>query len=237
MGKGESEQRRVPVCVPGFDELIEGGFKRHSVNLIAGGPGSGKTILAIQFLVGGILKFNENGLYITFEEKKEKLYDDMIIFGWDLAKLEKEDKFIFLDYSPEQVKKMLIEGSGLIENMIEKYDIKRIVFDSITSFALLYEDELQKKEAALALFELINTWGCTALLTSQEKFSLSEAISSTVEYESDSIIFLYHTKVEGIRKRAVEILKMRGTNIPNKTYAMDITTKGIRVNKNQPVNI
>ena len=230
-------QERVPTCIPGFDDLIEGGFKRKSINLVIGGPGSGKTIFAIQFLVGGIVRYDDPGLYITFEEKKDKLYDDMIEFGWDLAAMEKKNMFLFLDYNPEQVKKMLIEGSGMIEAMIEKYKIKRIVFDSITSFSLLYEGELQKKEAALALFDLINQWGCTALMTSQHRISKSEAISTAVDYESDSIIFMYHSKSEGIRNRAIEILKMRGTKIPNKTFSMDITTKGIHINKNQVINV
>ena len=69
---------RVPTGVKTFDSLIEGGLKRNSVNLVVGGPGSGKTIFAIQFLYTGMVKYNENALYVTFEEKKEKLYDDML---------------------------------------------------------------------------------------------------------------------------------------------------------------
>ncbi len=226
---------RVPTGIPEFDSLIGGGLKKNSINLVAGGAGSGKTILAMQFLYEGVVKYNEPGIYITFEEKKEKAYEDYLEFGWDFEKLEKAGKFVFLEYTPEQVKKILVEGGGIVEAIIEKFKSKRLVIDSITSFALLYQDELTKKEAALALFELINKWDCTALLTSQDTSAEQGTISAALEFEVDGIIILYHIKHKGIRKRAIEILKMRGTKIPDKTYAFDITSAGIKVNPNEIV--
>src|SRR3989338_3618772 len=108
MNKGKPE--RIPIDIPGFDPLIQCGFKLGSINLVAGPAGSGKTIFAIQFLVDGIIRFKEPGIYITFEERKDKLYEDMLSFGWDLAKYEKSGMFVFLEYTPEQVKKVLVEG-------------------------------------------------------------------------------------------------------------------------------
>ncbi|MBS3149765.1 hypothetical protein J4455_03695 [Candidatus Woesearchaeota archaeon] len=220
---------RVPTGIKTFDPLIENGLKKGSSNLVVGGPGSGKTIFAIQFLYYGIINFNENGLYITFEEKKEKLYDDMKEFGWDLQKLEKENKFVFLEYTPEQVKKLLVEGGGIVENIIEKYKIKRLVIDSISSFGLLYQDELAKKEASLALFELINSWGCTALLTAQENNIDAKGISTSLDFEVDSIIILYHPRVDHTRSRYIEILKMRGTKHSGKIYSLVIDKNGITI--------
>jgi len=220
---------RISSGIPGLDKLIESGFKRNSINLIAGEPGSGKTIFAIQFLLEGC-KLGEPGIYITFEEKKEKLYEDMITFGWDLAKFEKKGLFRFLEYTPEQVKKVLVEGGGEIDILIEKIKAKRIVIDSITSFSLLYNDELTKKEAALALFDLINKWNCTAVLTSQARSADHQLVMDTaLEFEVDSILIMYHSKKKGERIRALEILKMRGTKIPTKTYGVNIGEKGIYI--------
>lgn len=221
--------KRLSSGIPGLDPLIGSGFKKGSINLVAGGAGSGKTIFAIQFLIEG-LKNNEAGIYVTFEEKKEKLYEDMLSFGWDLAKYEKEKKFVFLEYTPEQVKKVLIEGGGTIEAVIGQIKAKRMVIDSITSFALLYKDELAKKESALALFEMINKWGCTALLTSQSIMPTDHEIEAALEFEVDSIILLYYTKVKGKRVRAMEVLKMRGTKHPAKTFSLTISKNGISVN-------
>src|SRR3989338_225971 len=230
-------ESRIPSGIEGFDRLVEGGFKKDSINLVSGGPGSGKTIFALQFLINGIKKFGENSLYITFEEKKERLFDDVKEFGWDLEELEKQKKFIFLEYTPEQVKELLVEGGGIVENIVEKNKISRIVIDSISSFALLYKDELTKKEASLALFELINSWNATALLTSQDKSAEEGSISAALEFEVDSIVLLYHTKIKGERVRALEILKMRGTKHSGSVYQIDISSKGLSVSTNKKLNI
>lgn len=228
MPKGLS---RVTTGIGALDKLLQGGFVKNSINLVAGGAGTGKTIFAIQYLIEGIVKFNEPGIYITFEEKKKKTYEDMLEFGWDLAKLEKEGKFVYLEYTPEQVKKVLVEGGGVIEVIIEKMEAKRLVIDSISSFALLYQDELTKKEAALALFELIDKWDCTAFMTSQDTSQQEGTITAALEFEVDGIILMYHVKRKGQRTRAIEILKMRGTKIPEKTFPLNITNKGIVVNQ------
>lgn len=212
-----------------LDALIGGGLVRNSINLIAGGPGTGKTIFSVQFLVEGILRYHENGLYLTFEENKEKFYKDMLSLGWDLAKLEEQGKFVFLEYKPEQVKNLIERGGGIIEDIIREGNIKRIVIDSITSFALLYEDALEKKESALNLFEMIGRWGCTALLCSQDTSLNDDLVIAALEFEVDSIILLYNIKHRGRRKRAIEILKMRGKEIPNKTMRIKIYKGGVKI--------
>lgn len=234
MNKKKSTSKRVKTGIIGLDPLIGGGFKPDSTNLVAGGPGTLKTIFALQFLVEG-LKNGEAAIYITFEEKKKTLYEDMLEFGWDLEKYEKEGKFVLLEYKPEQVKKILTEGGGIIESTVEQIKAKRLVIDSITSFSLLYKDELTKKESALTLFDFIEKWGCTALLTAQDEAPDEEIVSAAMEFEVDGIIILYHIKRSGKRRRAIEILKMRGTKIPEKTMAIDISNKGIIVKPNEIV--
>ena len=189
------EGGRVPTGIREYDALVEGGFKKESVNLIAGGTGTGKTLFAIQFLANGITKYDDPGLYITFEEKREKLNDDLLPFGIELAELEKKGKFFFMEYQPEQVKKLLVEGGGTIESLIIKHKIKRLVIDSISAFALLYQDPLSRKEAALQLFHLIAKWGCTAVLTAQgPNIDVTKAMSAELEFEADSITLMYHLR-------------------------------------------
>lgn len=219
---------RIPSGIAGFDDLIEGGFKMGSINLLAGSAGSGKTTFSIQFLIEGI-KRGEAAVYITFEEKREKLFDDMLEFGWDLQKYEDMGLFKFMEYSPEQIKRVLVEGGGTIDAIITQMQVKRLVIDSITSFALLFQDQLSQKESALALFELINNWGCTALLTSQATQISPDDLTSQLEFEVDGIILLYHFKKQGIRQRALEILKMRGTKTAEKTVKLFIDDHGVRV--------
>ncbi len=226
---------RTATGIPNLDNVIEGGYVKGSVNLVSGGPGTCKTIFALQFIMDG-LKKGESAIYITFEEKKNKLYDDMRKFGWDLKKYEALGKFVFLEYNPEQVRKMLNEGGGIVEAIVEKIKAKRLVIDSITSFALLYEDALAKKEACISLFNLIGNWDCTAVLVSQGTSTPEDSIlSAALEFEVDGILLVYHVKVKGRRIRAFEVLKMRGTEIPEHTMSFKVSNYGVSVDPKKVV--
>ena len=222
---------RVPTGISNFDSLIEGGFEKNSTNLIVGGSGSGKSIFSMQFLIEGVKK-GEKCLYITFEEKKEEFYKYMSEFGWDLYKLEKQGKFVFLEYTPEKVKTMLEEGGGIIESIVLRKKIKRIVIDSITSFELLFTEDLEKREAALALFNMLRKWDVTSLLTYEgDPFRDKKAASRTLEFEVDSIILLYFVRTKKERDRYIEILKMRGTKHSRRIYPLSIENKGVVIGK------
>jgi len=229
-------KKRIKTGIHNFDSLIQGGLKEKSITLVQGDAGSGKTIFAMQFLMEG-LKRGESCLYLTFEEKKEKLYSDMTDFKWNFSAFENKKKFFYLEYSPEQVKSLIEEGGGTVDQLITKNKINRLVIDSVTSFSLLYQDELARKEAALALFELINKWGCTAVLTAQATSRIEELQGASLEFEADSIITLYHNKYKGLRSRAVEIIKMRGTRHTNKTMAFIIEPKGLVVHPKKIVKV
>ena len=224
---GKLKIQRVPTGIPGLDETIEGGLKKDSVTLIGGCAGAGKSIFAMQFIVDGILKLNEPGIYITFEEDKKEIYEDMSRFGWDLASLENQDKFAFIRYTPEQVGKVLKTGGGIIRDIADKIKAKRIVIDSISAFTLLHKDELEKREAVLDLFKILRKWKTTTLVVGQYYAAEQRHESPAIEFEVDGIVWLYNIKKENIRVRAVEIFKMRGTKHAAKIFPFEITDKGI----------
>ncbi len=225
----KKKSEKVSSGIPKFDNLIEGGFEKNSANVIVGGAGSGKTILATQFLIEG-MKNGEKCIYVTFEEKKEQFYKNMLEFGWDLEEYEKKKLFTFLEYTPVKVKTMLDEGGGAIETAIIRQGITRIVIDSITSFALLFEKELEKREAALMLFNMIGGWNCTSLLTLEEDpLGSKELTAKTIEFESDSITLIYFIQQKGERKRYIEILKMRGVKHSKNIYEFEIGSHGINI--------
>lgn len=223
-------EKRLATGVPGFDKLIKGGFEQYSTNLIVGGAGVGKSIFATQFLLEG-MKEGEKCLYVTFEEKKVRFYSNMKELGMDLEEYEKKGLFYFLEYTPNKVKTMLDEGGGSIETIILEKGISRIVIDSVTSFALLFESETEKREATLALFNLLNGWYCTTLLTFEEEALRDERkTSKALEFESDTIIviyYLFNNKQE--RQRYIEVLKMRGSNHETGIYPVTINKKGLSV--------
>lgn len=225
----KKEHARVQTGIPHFDSLIGGGFEKDSTNLLVGNSGSGKSIFAVQFLVDGMKK-GEKCLFITFEEKKKQFYENMSVVGFDLEAFEKKGLFTFLEYSPIKVKTMLEEGGGSVESVILGEKISRIVIDSITSFALLFEDELSKREAALSLFGMIRNWNCTALLTIEDDpLAGRDFTSRTLEFEADSIVVLYFIRRKSERERYVEIIKMRGTKHSSKLYKFSISERGVTV--------
>ncbi len=225
---------RVSSGIVGFDKLIAGGFEQGSVNLISGGAGSGKSIFCMQFLMQGV-KQGEAGVYITFEESKEKFCKHMFRFGWDLKKLEAEGKFVLLQYTPAQIKKVLEEGGGAIEAVINKINAKRLVIDSLTAFTLLYENELAAREAVLRLFEFLARLDCTVLVTAEQELDPDKHTSNMLEFEVDSVILLYYLRKGNARVRAIEIYKMRGTDHAKGLFPMRITSRGIVVYPEQEV--
>lgn len=227
----KQKEKKVRIGAPNLDSLIEGGFHPKSTNLIIGGTGAGKSILATQFLIEGI-KNGETCLYVTFEEKKENFYKNLKEIGWNLEDFEKKNKFIFLEYTPSKINTMLEEGSGEIENIVIEKKVSRIVIDSITSFALLFDDEKDKREAVLSLFNTIAKWNCTSLITLEEDpVSAKSFTSKSIKFEADSIIILYFVRSGSERKRYLEILKMRGTKHSKSLHEFSIGKNGISVKK------
>lgn len=233
----KQKKERIETGISNFDSLISGGFNKNTTNLLVGSTGSGKSIFATQFLIGG-MKRGEKCLYVTFEESKKEFYENMANFGWNLADYEKRGLFTFLEYTPMKVKTMLEEGGGAIESLIIKKKITRMVIDSITSFALLFDNELEKREAALALFNMIANWNCTSLLTFEGTPLQDEKVASrTLEFESDAIILLYFIRKKQKRERYLEILKMRGTAHSKGVHKLAITKKGIQIEKRDVKNL
>ncbi|MBL7050886.1 DUF2075 domain-containing protein [Candidatus Woesearchaeota archaeon] len=227
VGVGE----RIVSGINGFDELIGGGFKKGSNVLVEGGPGTGKTIFGIQFLMKAI-EDGKSAVYFSFEENKEDLYEDMKLFGWDLEKLESEKKFFYIHYTPEQITGILSEGGGTLDSFMRQINPTRLVIDSITAFTLLGSDELKKRENVLALFDLIDKWNCTTIFTFQHASEGEEEhkTASFMEFEVDGIILLYYAR-KGIlgegRERKIEVLKMRGTDHARGAVTFDVGENGI----------
>lgn len=227
--KDSFKKVKIPTDIEGFDEITNGGLEKNTSNLLVGDAGSGKTIFAMEFLINGI-KRKESCLYITFEEEKMSFYNNMREFGWDLSKLEKEGNFFFLHYNPKKVKTMLEEGGGIIENIVLKNKINRIVIDSVTSFVVLFEKEIEKREAVLSLFNMLKKWNCTTMLT-YEGDPLKKALDSKImEFEADSITFLYFLRMEKERMRFLEVIKMRGSKHSKSVYPFSID-KGIIIGR------
>jgi circadian clock protein KaiC len=224
------EELRVLTGIRGLDKLTGGGFERNSAVLIAGGGGCGKSIFATQFLNEGISVENETGIYISFEENKDRFYKHMLVFGWDLKKMEEQGRFIFLKYSPERIAKIVREKSKEIENSIREVEARRIVIDSLSAYTALFDTEAEKRKMLVALFDMIKEWDCTTVVVAEEDQHPDKHFSSVMGFMADAIVLLYNEREpKGLRFRALEVFKMRGTKHESKICSMKITEHGIEV--------
>jgi KaiC/GvpD/RAD55 family RecA-like ATPase len=160
-------------------------------------------------------------------------------FGWDIEDLEKKKQLFVYEYSASEIDKFINEG-GSIENIIRDYKAKRLVFDSITSFAALYESEAKMRQAMVRLMDILRRWNCTTLMPS-EAIITSDAgaeaqlqIRYGLEYLADALLSIYAVRKGDIRELALEVVKMRGTDHSKKLAPMKITKEGILLYPDQP---
>ncbi len=232
----QDRAHHVPTGIPGLDELIEGGFEKGAVILVAGDTGTGKSTFAMQYLYNGAYKYNEPGVYLTFEEKREDVFRHMGRYGWDLEKLEKKKKLLILQYPPHDIDRFILEGE-IIEDTIKDMGAKRLVIDSITSFALIFDSKYKRKLGIVKVLELLKKWGTTTMLTSEANTTDAGEIRAKfgLGYLADGLIHLYNIRQGDQRLKALEIVKMRGISHSNLIVPFEFKRKGIELYPNQPV--
>jgi len=234
----------VPTGIPGVDKILtEKGIPRGHTILVSGGPGSGKTTFAIQFLYTGATQHDEAGVYVTLDEEPGDIKKNMLKYGWDLKKLEEEKKLIFINISPVRVAPS--ERGGLIQigmkefrliklleairQGVEKVNAKRVIVDPLTIFTLQYPDEIERIYAMRDLIADFRKNDCTDLLISELKGTGLEREHQFEEYLVQGVILL-RTVMKGDKlSRMFQVAKMRGLAVDNQPRPYDISSSGIEV--------
>ncbi|MEM2963111.1 MAG: ATPase domain-containing protein [Candidatus Anstonellales archaeon] len=228
---GGNSDVRVKSGIQGLDELIGGGFKKNSVIVVGGGVGNGKTTFSMQYIINGMLKFRELGLFISIDEEREPMYENMKSLGWDLEKLEREKKIVFIDYPAHEVDQFFSQENTVL-GLIESMNIKRVAIDSAAPLALVYEKEDERRTNLLELMGKIRKWNCTTLITCEDNADASPKAPATrygIESVADGFIYLHNILSGNERKRGIEIIKMRGTPHSQRIVPMLISKGGITV--------
>ena len=207
----EIRTSRASTGISGLDEMIEGGFPKGSLILLAGSAGSGKTIASAHFLYHGAKDLNESGIYVSFAERREFFLDNMKRFGLDFEALENQGKFKFMDLITTR-EDTVSSTLGMISREVLELDAKRLVVDSFTAMAQAFAKRIDARIILHMLDKLMSKGGCTTLLLVELPAGAKTIGLGFEEFVADGIV-LFETvdEREGIRKRAV-VRKMRGTN-------------------------
>jgi len=239
---------RAKTGIRGLDELVSGGVPKGSTVLIAGSCGTGKTILSLQFLYNGALE-NEPGVYVTFEESKEKILKQGMEFGWDLKGLEESGLLEIYGVETDDMDDIL---TGIRER-IERINAKRLVLDSLTTMmehGVIYRSKISRdmskheKEKRRIRFPVkgfdvtrkdiyfiigeINRFRTTSFLISEAGEGGEYISRDTIsEFACDGVIQLRINEVGGEIERLLSVRKLRGTEIVMALSLMKFTDSGI----------
>ncbi|MBN1487272.1 MAG: ATPase [Anaerolineae bacterium] len=205
-------ESRVSTGITELDKMLRGGFLPHSVIQIRGAPGTGKTSLALQFLLEGI-KEGQNGIFITFEEFPQSLYRDAESLGFDLRTPEREGKLRIIFTSPQVLQTSIQDPLSSIHSHIREANVQRAVLDSATHFNRLTNNPVELRHIYTGVVNSLRREQITTLLLSEEKRSqYRRTDKGGLAFLVDGIILLRYVEVESAIKRAIVVLKMRGSD-------------------------
>ena len=218
--------------VPGLDEIFRGGINEKSSVLVTRAPGTGKTILAMQFLIEGA-KRNEPGIYITTDEDLDSIREYMKSFSFDknLQKYEKKGMVTLLKQSVSA--KKLVSIAAPLE-IIKKNKVKRVVLDSLSLFEYTCPTKEDFRREVMDFIARMREAGVTLLVTSErETVNLDELKYKPQDFLFQGLVILTKIRKGSSFERCVHVAKMRGQNVLLDVYPFNIDKNGINVFPNQ----
>jgi circadian clock protein KaiC len=223
---------RVKIGIKKLDEILQGGLLPGRAVAVVGGPGSGKTTLALEYLYRGASEFGEKGVFISLEEEPNMIIDNIKrSFNWDIDSLIKEGSFAVISVTKFDFETLI----DIIQSHVMQKGFKRVVIDPITLMRLHFKDDFEYRRGIIDLISMLRKMGCSALLTSEVASFKREGIGfkEIENYASDGVIVMYNLALKQERQRAIEVLKMRGINHERSVMPFSITENGIRVYKEE----
>ncbi|MEM2990285.1 MAG: KaiC domain-containing protein, partial [Halobacteria archaeon] len=211
--------------------LLGGGFPKNHVIAVIGPCGTGKSMMALQFIYEG-LKNNEPGIFISLDESEEGLKKTATAIGLDLDHYAKEQKLALVKLDASDVMTSVTRIESDLPPLIKSFGAQRIVIDPVSLIEMLFTNESERRGQLFNLCEMIKQSEATALLTSESnrddpytsKFGL-------LEYVVDGVIVLRFIRQQDLREAvlAMEVLKMRRCRHSREIKPYAITDRGIEI--------
>ncbi len=210
---------KLQTGIPGLDHIANGGLPSGRTTLISGSAGTAKTVIATQFLVEGILQHDECGVFVTFEESTQDIKRNMLGFGWDIARMEAEGKWLFVDAARQSAETVFAGDYDLtallvrIEHAVRKIGAVRVSLDSLGAIFTQFTDTGLLRHELFRISASLKSLGVTTIMTAERTQEYGDIARFGVEeFVADNVIILRNVLEEEKRRRTVEILKFRGTS-------------------------
>jgi circadian clock protein KaiC len=233
--KGNNDgPERLATGSAGLDSVLEGGFPANRLYLVEGDPGTGKTTLALKFLLAGAAQ-GEPVLYVTLSETKEELESVAASHGWSLDKINiyelipseeslKTDSQYTI-FHPSEIE--MSETTNAVLEQVERLNPRRVVFDSLSEMRLLAHDPLRYRRQILALKQYFAGRLCTVLLLDDRTSTVGDLQVQSIAH---GVVELEHLALEyGAERRRLRIIKLRGSKYRGGYHDFNIETGGVAV--------
>ena len=228
--------RKAPSGIAGLDEITGGGLPRGRTTLLLGGSGSGKTILALQFLVHGAQQCGEPGIFVAFEETPARIVANAESFGWNLPELQQESLY-FMDAQPppDLVHSGTFDLTGMLAALgakTEEMGARRIVFDALDIVLALLPDPAAQRREIYRLHSWLLAHEMTGIVTLKADHHEGAADKQPfgfMQFMVDCAIILNHSVVLGVSQRNLRVQKYRGSSFDENESPFLIGKSGFEV--------
>jgi KaiC/GvpD/RAD55 family RecA-like ATPase len=219
--------------IDGLDDILNGGIVSNSTTLLSGPPGAGKSVLGLQYVYNGVEQFDEEGIYLTFEEDGTDLRGAAESLGFDnwqqyveTGQIQVYDKQVLLREN---------DFNASLELLLEELDgedYQRLVLDSLSMFGLFFDEERERRTYLLKFLDILSENGLTSLMTTEQEAAFPDKDINMENFLTDGNIYLLQTPTETGVNRYIWVAKMRKKNVQTDIFPMEISRGGITVHEN-----